>query len=153
MASIEYVSGKEWHTSNWGKMYVKGLEKVVVREDHEKNVHNQHHSYQCYVGIAVPTGTVFTIFYQDGNKRGTDTWDYMICVADDSVAEHEISYGYTGTFVKGNFRVIIKATGKTKAPRLMGWWDARSANTDPIAYAEHCAAWIDKRGVAELPAM
>jgi len=153
MASIEYVSGQESHTSNWGKMYVKGLEKLVVREDHARNGHDNHHSYQCYVGNDVPSGTVFTIFYQDGNKRGTESWDYLLCVADDQQPEQEIVYGYTDTFVRGQFRVIVKATGKVKAPRLMGWWDARPSSVSPLAYAEHCAAWIDKRGVATLPAM
>jgi hypothetical protein len=152
MATIEYVSGQESHTSNWGKMYVKGLEKLVVREEHEKNVRDRHHQYQCYMGEA-PTGTVFTIFYQDGNKRGTETWDYQICVADDDATEQEIKYGYTGTFVAGRFRVIAKASGKVKAPRLMGWWDARPQGIEPVAFAEHCAAHIDRRGVAVLPAM
>lgn len=153
MATIEYVSGNEQHSSSWGKMYVKGLEKLVVREEHERNQRDHHHSYQCYVGNEVPSGTVFTIFYQDGSKRGTDSWDYLICVVDDAAEEQEIAYSYTGTFVRGRFRTIVKASGKVKAPRLMGWWDKRPVTVDPLAYAEHCAAWIDKRGVAELPAM
>lgn len=152
MATIEYINGQESHTSNWGKFYVRRLERLVVREDHDRNRHDNHHQYQCYVGNDVPSGTVFTIFYQDGNKRGTDTWHYMLCVVDDAADEQTIEYDYTSTYITGRFRVICKAVGKVKAPRLMGWWDARGT-ADPLAYAEHCAAWIDKRGVAVLPAM
>lgn len=149
---IEYINGQEQHTSNWGKFAVKGLEKLVVKEDHDRNQRDNHHGYQCYFGIAVPDGTVFTVFYQDGNKRGTDTWHYMICVTDSTQPEQTIEYGYTGTYVHGRFRVVASAKTATKAPRLMDWWDKRG-NADPLTYAEHCAQWIDKRGVAVLPAM
>lgn len=151
-SEVEYISGQESHTSNWGKFYVKGLEKVVVKEDHSRNQHDKHHSYQCYVGMAVPDGCVFTIFYQDGDKRGTESWYYMICVTDSGAAEQTIEYGYTGTFIRGCFRVVAQAKTLTKAPRLMDWWDKRGA-ADPLAYAQHCAAYIDKRGVAVLPPM
>jgi hypothetical protein len=45
MSQIEFVIGKEWHNSNWGKYYVKGLENWQVREDSEYNQKNTHHFY------------------------------------------------------------------------------------------------------------
>lgn len=150
MATIEYVSGNEQHSSSWGKFYVKGLEKLVVKEDFKENQHDNHHSYQGYVGNNVPAGTVFTVFAQSGSKRGTDDWKYWICVVDDAAESIRLAgYGW----IEGCFRIVAQSEGKVKAPRLMGWWDKRPANINPLAYAEHCAAYIDKRGVAELPAM
>ncbi len=150
---IEYINGQEQHTSNWGKFYVKGLESQVVKEDHARNARDRHAQYQCYVGAAVADGTVFTVFYQDGNKRGTDTWHYLICVVDCAEPEQMIEYGYTETFVRGAFRVVAEGRTKTLAPRLMDWWQAKPAGADPLAYAEHCAAHIGRRGVAALPPM
>ena len=124
----------------------------MTKEDHGRNQRDKHHGYQCFVGVAVPDNAVFTIFYQDGDKRGTGSWHYMIAVTDSSQEEQTIKYGYTGTFVRGRFRIVAEGKTLTKAPRLMGWWDKRGT-ADPLAYAEHCAKWIDKRGVAVLPAM
>lgn len=148
---IEFVQGNESHTSNWGKFYVRGLEAVAVKEDHESNIRDGHHSYQCHVANEVPAGTVFTIFEQDGNKRGTDTFIFKICVAGGETQKHKSVYG--SGFVEGQFTVIAQATGKTKSPRLMRWWDERPAGGDLLAYARHCAAHIDKRGVDVLPSM
>lgn len=150
---IEYVQGQEQHTSNWGKFYIKGLETQVVREDHSRNIRDRRAQYQCYVGAEVADGTVFTIFYQDGNKRGTETWNYLICVVDGSADEQTIDYAYTETFVTGHFRVVAEGRTKTLAPRLMDWWTSRPKDVDPLAYAEHCAAHIGRRGVATLPPM
>ena len=148
MATIEYVSGNEQHSSSWGKFYIKGLEKLVVKEEHDENRRDRHHGYQNYLGNSVPGGAVFTVFAQSGDKRGTNDWHYWICVADDAVESTRIAgYGW----IEGNFRILAHAEGKVKAPRLMGWWDKRPSNVSPLAYAEHCAAYIDKRGVAELP--
>lgn len=49
--------------------------------------------------------------------------------------------------------MIVSAHTKLKSLRLMDWWIARPADADPLAYAQHCAAFIEKRGVKELPPM
>lgn len=150
---LEFIVGNESHTSYWGKFYVKGLEKWEVREEHESNRRDRHHSYQFLMANA-PAKTLFTIFESDGNKRGTDNWIYKICVVlpeSEPITEHKAAYG--AGFCSGNYAVIAEANGKIKAPRLMDWWNARPADADPLAYAQHCAEWIGKRGVKDLPAM
>lgn len=150
MAYIEYIQGSESHTSNWGKFYVKGLESFVVDEDHEGNKKDKHHQYSCKAG-EVPEGTIFTVFYQDGNKRGTDTFKYLICEAIEAgeVEKHDTEYG--NGFLEGEFKILAQGLTKTKALRLMGWW-INSADKSK-AFALHCAAHIDKRGLKTLPAM
>lgn len=149
---LEYVSGSESHTSSWGKFYVKGLEKMVVKEDHARNERDKHASYQCYVG-EISSGVTFTIFEQSGDKRGTDTYIYRICQADASAPEMKIESVYGSGMISGRFVILAQANSKIKAPRLMGWWDARPANIDPATWAQHCAAHIDKRGLVEIPAL
>jgi hypothetical protein len=83
--NIEYVNGQEQHSSNWGKFYVKGLEKWEVKEDFDENRKDGHHTYQGYVCLDVPEGTVFTVFEQNGNKRGTDDYIFRICQVTEEV--------------------------------------------------------------------
>ncbi len=82
---IEYVSGREQHSNLWGKFYVKGLEEYAAKEDSSSNTHRDYEQYQCYVCLDVPAGTLFTIFEQSGDKRGTDNFYFYICevTADD----------------------------------------------------------------------
>lgn len=148
---VEFIVGSESHTSYWGKFYVKGLEAHEVKEEHDANRRDKHHSYQFLMADA-PAKTVFTIFEQDGNKRGTDNWIYKICVVVPG-ADTEHSAGYGSGFCHGNYEVVAQANGKIKAPRLMDWWQAKPANADPLAYAMHCAEWIEKRGIKTLPTM
>lgn len=149
---IEYVSGNENHTSNWGKFYIKGLEKFVVKEDHPRNERGKHALYQCYVG-EIPNGTIFTILEQSGDKRGIDTYRCWICQADSSQPDLTIESAYGSGTITGAFVILASADSKIKAPRLMGWWDARPANIDPAAYAKHLAKYIDKRGMVQPPAL
>lgn len=148
---IEYIVGKETHTSNWGKFYVKGLEKWEVEEDHDSAASDKHHFYKFYMAEA-PVGTIFTIFEQSGDKRGTDVWYFIVCeVATSADSSNRADYGKG--FVSGNYRRIAEASGKIKAPRLMDWWTKMPAGVDKLRYAEHCAEWIEKRGVKDLPMM
>jgi len=149
---IEFMVGNESHTSYWGKFYVKGLEKWEVREEHDGNRRDRHHSYQFLMADA-PTGAIFTIFEQNGNKRGTDEWIYSICIVRNDGANLETKANYGEGFCTGPYDIIAQATGKIKAPRLMDWWSKRPAGVDALAYAQHCAAWIDRRGIKDLPAM
>lgn len=150
MSNIEFVQGQESHSSNWGKYYVKGLEKHQVKDDFEENCNDKHSQYRGYVCLDVPSGTIFTIFEQSGNKRGTDTFNFTICQAtDENVSEDKAQYG--SGFVTGNYEIITKGEGKTKAPRLMGWWIDSSNHS--FEFALHCAKFIDKRGLKVLPQM
>ena len=154
MATIEYVQGQESHTSNWGKFYIKGLEAWAVKEEFKENRHDRHYSYQGYVCLDVPDGSVFTLFAQCGTKRGTDGWEFVLLQVDENLKNDTREEGpYPCTWLKGPFRVVVEAKGKVKAPRLMDWWTHRPADVDLLAYAQYCAAHIDKRGVKELPAM
>ena len=148
MASIEYVNGNESHSSNWGKYYVKGLEEWAVKEDFEENRQDRHHSYQGYVALDVPDGTMFTIFEQNGDKRGTDTFIFSICVAGSDATKRD--HGEYGSgFCEGNYRVVAIGNTKTKAPRLMGWWIDSENKT--LEFAEACAVAITKRGQKDAP--
>lgn len=148
--NIEFVQGYETHSSNWGKYYVKGLEEYQVKEDFEQNKKDNHHSYQGYVCLDIPDGTMFTIFEQSGDKRGTDCFEFLICVVDQGViGEHQ--GGYPDGFCTGNYRIVAEAKTKTLAPRLMGWWIDSPLKT--LDWAEHCAAHINKRGLKNIPSI
>ena len=75
---LEYVVGTETHSSNWGKFYVKGLEKWEVKEDQETNVRDSHHNYQLKMDD-VQTDTECTMFKQSGNKGGTEKVRLIRC--------------------------------------------------------------------------
>ena len=151
MANIEYVEGTETHSSYWGKFYVKGLETWRVKEDFDENQRDKHHSYQGYACNDIPETTVFSVFYQDGNKRGTDVYRFYICVAYNDVTE-TINVPYGSGKIVGNFRIIVQGLTKTLAPRLMDWWN-NSPYEKSVELAEHCAANINKRGLKNLPPM
>jgi len=150
MSNIEYINGQESHTSNWGKYYVKGLEKWGVKEDFAENRQDKHHSYQGICATEVPDGTIFTIFEQSGNKHGTDTYVFTVCETSDESFTSDIS-GYGSGKCEGNFKIIARGATKTTAPRLMQWWIDSSVKT--LEFAQHCATYITKRGIKELPPM
>lgn len=146
--NIEFRQGSESHSSTWAKFFVKGLEDWAVKEE---TLSDNHSSYQEYVCLDVPEGTIFTAFEQDGTKRGTDTFRFSICTADNEASELKASYTSSGWTI-GNFKVLVKAEGKVKAPRLMDWWlDNGQPRNPTLEYALHCAAHIDKRGLKNLP--
>ena len=150
--NVEFINGNEHHSSFWGKFYVKGLEKWQVKEDGE---YDRHNSNTEYVAIDIPEKTIFTVFEQDGNKRGTDAYYFHICYIDRSCYS-EIIPEYHGTerYLKGNFSILASGKGKTKAPRLMNWWLEKSPNMSQSQkwdYAILCGESIKKRGVKEAP--
>ena len=90
---LEFINGAEQHSSRWGKYYVKGIEKHAVKEDHPSNRRDNHHNYQFFVAD-LPVGALFTIFEQNGNKRGTEDFSYAICqYTGTEQAEHYAVYG------------------------------------------------------------
>lgn len=151
MANIEFVQGSESHSSSWGKYYIKGLEKYQVKEEQPGgNQYDKHQSYTGYVCLDIPEGTMFSIFEQSGNKRGTDTYKFSICVTSDAqYSDNEAKYG--NGFVKGNWEIVAEAEDKIKSPRLMNWWI--ESKDKSLAFAQWCAANINKRGIKELPPM
>lgn len=149
MANIEFTQGSEQHSSNWGKYFIKGLEKWQSREASSSS---KHESYQEYCCIDIPEGEVFTIFEQSGNTRGTEVFHFQICIAtNEKILTDSAAYGEGK--IAGNFKLIAHGAGTTKAPRLMDWWIDGLKNQDPIAYAHHCAEYIGKRGYKEPPPM
>lgn len=146
--TIEFVQGNESHSSYWGKYYVKGLEQYQVKEDFDENRYDRHHSYQGYVCCNVPDGVIFTIFEQNGSKRGTDTFLFSICETDSTEEIQKDKAEYGKGFFQGQYKVIAQGKTKTLAPRLLDWW---TSGDKTKAYAELCAKYIDKRGVKNLP--
>ncbi len=154
--NIEYISGSDSHSSNWAKFYVFGLDKWAVRETDGEPESNNHANFKQFICLDVSENKVFTIFEQDGDKRGTDTFNFYICKASAEFGEIKVSYGRHCT---GNFEIICQGLGKTKAPRLMGWWEEfagkddsnKRKNSEKIAFANHCLANIDRRGIKTLP--
>lgn len=150
--TIECVVGDEQHTSNWGKYYVKGLEAYLTK-DADCSRYDKHHTYTNLFG-RVPIGTVFTIFEQSGDKRGTGNFHFQICQViegcDDLYVDRS-SYG--SGYCQGSFKVITHGVGLTRGPRLLNWWTNKPSNVDLLAYALHCRQYINKRGMKELPPM
>ncbi len=150
MSNIEYINGQESHSSSWGKYYVKGLENWGVKEDFSENRQDKHHSYQGFAAIEIPEGAIFTVFEQSGDKRGTDTYVFTVCQAVDDCFTDDVS-GYGSGKCTGNFKILVRAATKTTAPRLMQWWINSPVKT--LEFAQHCANYITKRGIKELPPM
>lgn len=146
MCNIEFVQGKETHSSYWGKFYVKGLEEYHVLEEFDIPKPNNHCSYSGYCAYDLPENTIFTIFEQNGNKKGTDKFAFAICITSPDYFEWKADYG--AGFIRGNFRTICWVDSRIKAPRLMNWWQK---GDNSLAYAERCAMYIEKRGVKDLP--
>jgi hypothetical protein len=145
---IEFLQGQESHTSYWGKFYVKGLEEFECKEDDPRNRRDSHHRYTFNVCLSVPDTTLFSVFIQDGSKRGTDLYEFYICEVDSTEPTQEISHNYTGCDIKGRFKIIAQATTKTKAPRLLEWWNSHPKTKETALL---CAKYIDKRGQKTLP--
>lgn len=166
MALLEYTVGNESHSSFWGKFYVKGLEKYEIKEGGSRT---KHESY-AELAADVPDGAIFTVFSQSGNKRGTDAFDFYICEArrPGDTASCRIDggcYGKGGVIV-GNYVILCRGAGTTKAPRLMGWWqklgekcaaylneDGKLRTGTRKRFAFWCAEHLEKRGLKELPEM
>lgn len=149
MEIIEFVQGWEAHSSNWGKFYVRGFGDDAVAEDFEENVDTKHEYWQGYAVGEVADGHVFTVFSQEGNKRGTNAFDFYICKTDATAEIQRISGPYS-SWIQGKFSIIAHGAKKTKAPRLMDWlqtsnWE-RLSNGQRKRLAEVFGTYIQKRG-------
>lgn len=148
--TIKFVIGKEQHSSNWGKFYLKGLEDYQAEEDFDENQDDEHHNYQGYVCNDVPDGTIFTIFEQNGNRNGTNLFCFRICQMDSAEGTKTYLAEYGSGFIQGQWREIAAGLTKIKGNRLLDWWKQGDGS---LEYAEHCAQYIDKRGQKTLPPM
>ena len=156
---LEFVQGNESHSSNWGNFYIKGLEKYQVKEEFPENRYDKHSSYQGYC-CYVPDGVIFTISEKSGDKYGTSIHEFAICVSDSFKEDHkegekweEWYPEYGDGFLKGNFRVLARGVGKTKAPRLEEWWATLPKSSQNEKLALHLGKYIEKRGVKNPPAL
>lgn len=157
---IEYKVGSENHSSYWGKFYVKGLEKFEVKEGAE---YDKHERYTEFAANA-PSETVFTIFSQNGNKRGTQDFDFYICEVVPG-EEKKITGGCYGksAWCQGSFLVLAHGQGPIKAARLMNWWqklaekcgahmaDGKLKKGTKKKFATWCKSHLEIRGLKELP--
>lgn len=161
MPLIEYTVGSESHSSFWGKFIVKGLEKWGVKENEERDKH------KSYISLAaeVSPGTIFTVFSQAGNKRGTRDYDFYICEVVEEGTE-KITGGCYGTGAQafGPFAILCHGAGTTKAPRLMAWWgkigekcaafrtkEGKLQKGTKKLYAAWCKKHLDVKGLKDLP--
>lgn len=164
MATIEYTVGSESHSSAWGKFYVRGLERWEVKEGGKGDKHT---SYAELVSD-VPDKTIFTVFDQSGDKRGTSDWTFYVCQARNDTAQCHIEGGCyrRGGKIDGSYLILCKGEGKIRAPRLMDWWSKLAEKcvafkTDEEnlkagtrrKFAFWCAQHIEKRGLADIPPM
>jgi len=170
MANIKFVHGEEFHTGTYRKFYVKGLEKWQVedssieikkkpswneKDDEEffpRDERNDYY-YNGYCCNAIPERTLFTIFTRYGDYQGqgakvADDIEFFICCTDDQI---ELNWNdtFSPCFCQGNFKIVAKAVSKTKALQLMTWWIYSPDNS--LAFAEHCALHIDKKGMRQVP--
>jgi hypothetical protein len=146
---IEFRAGSEFHSSYWGKFYVRGLEEWEVREGGQRDRHNFYAELCCR---DVPDGVVFTVFSQGGNKHGTDEFNFYVCVTDSTAQENIMGGCYgRGGHCSGAFRIVAHGDGKARAPRLLEWWEKRPAGVPPLRWAQHCAAHIKTRGLKFPP--
>lgn len=146
---LEFLVGSEEHSSNWGKFYVRGLEKYEGKEDHP-DCRSNRHERKAFLMADAPNDLIFTVFEQSGNKRGTDVFRFYL-LATDSGADGKIEADYGGFFVTGPFRIVAMGDGKVKAPRLLDWWGAKPANVGGLAWATHCGENLQKRGLKAPP--
>jgi hypothetical protein len=145
---IEARTGSEQHSSSWGKFYIHGL--PLVADDYSRT---RHESYRDSA-LEAEDGIVFSIWATEGDKYGTSSSDYYICVTDSAAESRSITGGcYSrGGYCRGCFRVLAHGKGKTKAPRLLEWVkNVGGIECMSVELAEHFADYIDKRGVARPP--
>ncbi|HLO52518.1 MAG TPA: UvrD-helicase domain-containing protein [Kamptonema sp.] len=149
LCNIEYISGSEQHSSTWSKFWIKGLDQWAVRETDGEPESDKHSNYYQFICLDIPDDTVFTIFEQDGDKHGTSDFNFWIC----KTSRNQASISSSKRHCTGNFETVCEGIGKTKAPRLMDWWQQaeKFTNEQKLAFAEHCAQHINKRGIKTLP--
>ena len=142
---IEARTGNESHSSTWGKFYVHGLD--LVAEGYSRD---RHEFYRAAAG-EIPDGALFTIWHSEGDKRGTDTNDYYICVSDSAAEPLTIEggcYNRGEGYVRGRFRILAHGDGPVRAPRLLEWVKAAGGIEKMTAeLAVHFAAEIKRRGI------
>lgn len=153
MSVVEYVHGRGYvygtnlGSEHWWGFNVEGLFPFATYEIHSLASHD----YSCFVAGDVPDGTIFTIGEYDGGIGNAYLCKFSICEAASGEKNEERAM-YGNGFIEGNYRVVARADAPIKATRLFDWWE-KGGVEQTLAYAEHCAAHIEKRGLKHLPPM
>ena len=149
MLELECVIGKEWHTSNWAKFYVSGLNDVMTLEEEiRSDNHHRYHLWAIDPDTEKAAGTLFAVFLQEGDKYGSKSFYFFICLICSDQTDKKIEASRGEGYIEGSFKIIAKALTKTKAPRLMEWWNNGPQNKK---FALACADKINKRGAKQPP--
>lgn len=123
----------------------------MTQEDSERDRFDRHHFYRTYIidPEKDADGEIFSVFNQHGNKYGTKDLEFQICQINSEYDFKEIFpfFGNNG-LVRGKFAILAYAEGKTKALRLLEWWN-QVPHTRPHAIA--CGERIKRRGVKTPP--
>jgi hypothetical protein len=86
---------------------------------------NTHHFYQYYICLDIPDETVFSIFEQSGNKRGTQEFRFALCVINPNKHTKDKAV-YGSGYCQGNYEIIVKTDSIIKSSRLLEWWNSNS---------------------------
>jgi hypothetical protein len=157
MPIVNFSVGSDQTSHSWAKFYVRGLEKWQVRVENA--------DYQKYTCLNVPVGTIFTIYCVHGDNHGTKDIRFYICeVIRQEYGCSEINSMYDRTRAynrscNGDFEILLEGKGKTKAPRLLGWWDdflkssPDASEEAKKSFIAHCQRHLAIRGLKLLPKM
>jgi hypothetical protein len=135
---MEGKTGQEQHASSWGKFYLHGIKLVA-----EARCNNSHESSSTGA-VEVSDGVIFTVWMASGNRRGTDSSDYYILLADSAQEAAELTNGYG--MLTGRWQVLAHGDGTVRAPRLLLWAKDRSLTERE---ARHLGAQIKLRDKAQ----
>lgn len=136
---IDFVVGSDGG-SRWEKFYVKGLERFQVAGEYASR--GKGRWWRSYAA-APPDGAIFSAFYQAGSKWGAEEEDFYILEVGGECREIKPRRGLG--CVCGSFKILCHGDGKTRAPRLMEWWNSRSPGRDR-EFALACADLLPRRG-------
>ena len=147
---MEFLIGKEFHSSSWSKFYVRGLEDITSLEENGRQDNHHYYNFYCIdpdVQTSKIEGCLFTVFIQEGDKHGTKRFQFYICEVDFQSEIQFIEAKQGEGYIEGHFKVLAEGVGKTKAPRLMGWWQQEQTKEFALA----CGEKIKVRGAKQPP--
>lgn len=151
--TIKYISGggflaeTDRDSRKFWSFQVEGLQPFNTPEDHQL----ANNDYKCWVASNPPEGALFTIMECDGGWGYSQLSKFYICEVV-AAEKHQQTAKYGNGFIKGNYRVVVRAETPVKANRLFRWWE-KSKHPKTLAYADHCAAYLEERGLKKLPPM
>ena len=137
-------TGKEQHSSTWGKFVILGLPLVAEDKSYDR------HTFYVDSAAEAEDGTMFTIWQSSGDKYGTTDADFYICKAGGSPTRIEGGHRRGDAFIEGEFGIVAHGKGNTKATRLLSWWTTWAPKNGGQTHenAELMGEQIDIRGRA-----